>query len=48
MNFIKYLGWIEMNPDIISFAKLSFESSHLYSKAPHTFLIHYPNTSALL
>ena len=47
MNFIKYLGWIEMNPDIISFAKLSFESSHLYSKAPHTFLIHYPNTSAL-
>ena len=47
MNFIKYLGWIEMNPDVISFAKLSYESSHLYSKAPHTYLIHYPNTSAL-
>jgi len=34
MNFIKYLGWIEMNPDVISFAKLSYD--HIYIQKPHT------------
>lgn len=46
-KYIKYLAWTEMNPDIINTSKLTFESSHLYPKAPHTFLINVPNTTAL-
>ena len=46
-KYLKYLAWTEMNPEIINSSKLFFESSHLYPKAPHTFLINVPNTTAL-
>jgi alpha-tubulin suppressor-like RCC1 family protein len=46
-KYLKYLSWVEINPDIINTSKLTFESSHLYPKAPHTFLINVPNTTTL-
>jgi hypothetical protein len=46
-KYLKYLSWIETNPDIVNTSKITFESSHLYPKAPHTFLVNVPNTTAL-
>ena len=44
-NYLKYLSWIETNPEISSKFSQTFESSHLYSKSPNTFLISFPNAS---
>jgi alpha-tubulin suppressor-like RCC1 family protein len=46
-KYLRYLAWTEINPEIVNSSKFVFESSHLYSKAPHTSLIHIPNTTAL-
>lgn len=46
-KYLKYLSWVEMNPDIVNFSKLTYESAHLYPKAPHTFLVNIPNTTAM-
>ena len=46
-KYLKYLAWTEMNPDIVNSSKLTFESSHLYPKAPHTFLINVPNSISM-
>ena len=44
-NYLKYLSWIETNPEISSKFSQTFESSHLYSKSPTTYLISFPNAS---
>ena len=46
-KYLRYLAWTEINPEIINSSKIVFESPHLYQKAAHTSLIHFPNTSAL-
>ncbi len=46
-KYLKYLAWTEMNPEIINNSKLTFESSHLYPKAPHSILINIPNSISL-
>jgi alpha-tubulin suppressor-like RCC1 family protein len=46
-RYLKYLAWTEMNPEIINSSKLTFESAHLYPKAPHTVLINIPNSISL-
>ena len=46
-NYVKYLAWIQLNQEIVNSTKISLESNHLYSKAPHSLLINIPNTSAL-
>ena len=43
MNYIKYLAWNEMNPEKTSDNEIIFESNHLYSKAPVTFLLECPD-----
>ena len=45
MNYIKYLAWNEMNPERLSDNEVTFESSHLYSKAPLTYLLEYPDVN---
>ena len=45
MNYIKYLAWNEMNPERLSDNEVIFESSHLYSKAPLTYLLEYPDVN---
>ena len=45
MNYIKYLAWTEMNPDILNESEINFESNHLYSKVPMTYLLEYPNVN---
>ena len=47
-NFLKYLAWIEFNPEITTSFSRTYESSHLYSKVPHSFLINFPNTNQLM
>jgi hypothetical protein len=39
MNYIKYLAWNEMTPEKIFDNEIIFESKHLYSKAPLTYLL---------
>ena len=45
MNYIKYLAWNEMNPEKLTDNEIIFESNHLYSKAPLTYLLEYPDVN---
>ena len=45
MDYIRYLAWKEMNPEKTLDKEIIFESKHLYSKAPITYLLHNPNAS---
>ena len=44
-NYIKYLAWNEINQDKITDNEFIFESSHLYSKAPITYLLAHPDVN---
>ena len=46
-EFIKYLGWIDLNKELLCELQLNFESDHFYAKAPHSMLIHRPEASEL-
>ena len=46
-EYFKYLGWVDLNPDLLSSTKIVIESEHLYPKAKHTFLIYEKNANAL-
>ena len=45
MDYIRYLAWKEMNPEKTLDKEIIFESRHLYSKAPITYLLHNSNVS---
>ena len=44
-NYIKYLAWNQINQDKIIDNEFIFESNHLYSKAPITYLLAYPDVN---
>ena len=45
MNYIKYLAWNEVNSEKTFSNEITFESNHLYSKAPLTYLLEYPDVN---
>ena len=46
MDYLKYLAWKEMNPEKTLDKVITYESKHLYSKVPTTYLIESPNVSS--
>ena len=46
MDYLRYLAWKEMNPEKNLEKEIVFESRHLYSKAPVTYLLERPNVSS--
>ena len=46
MDYLRYLAWKEMNPEKSLVKEITFESRHLYSKAPVTYLLEKPNISS--
>ena len=46
MDYLRYLAWKEMNPEKTLDKVITFESKHLYSKAPITYLLESPNVSS--
>ena len=45
MDYVQYLAWKEMNPEKSLEKITTFESKHLYSKTPVTYLLEKPNVS---
>ena len=45
MDYLRYLAWKEMNPEKTLDKAIIFESKHLYSKAPVTYLLEKPNVN---
>ena len=45
MDYIQYLAWKEMNQEKSLEKLITFESKHLYSKTPVTYLIEKPNVN---
>ena len=46
MDYLRYLAWKEMNPEKTLDKIITYESKHLYSKAPITYLLESPNVSS--
>ena len=46
MDYLRYLAWKEMNPEKTLDKVITYESKHLYSKAPTTYLLESPNVSS--